>query len=75
MSFSFRPRRRSGYPPGHNFPEGQTKVSYEAKDKSGNRASCDIVVNVKGMSFFLSHYTTELYLVYHLYHPRAIFIE
>ena len=49
LSLLFRPKRRSGYHPGYNFPEGRTKVSYEAKDRSGNRASCNIFVNVKGM--------------------------
>ncbi|XP_053381797.1 sushi, von Willebrand factor type A, EGF and pentraxin domain-containing protein 1-like [Mercenaria mercenaria] len=44
---SITPRRKSGYPPGSNFPEGSSRVKYEAKDRSGNRAACHIDVNVK----------------------------
>ena len=47
--------RRYGIAPGLNFPEHVTKVTYVAKDRSGNEAVCYVYVTVIGKKIFLKH--------------------
>lgn len=51
---NFRPKRY-GRPPGQNFPEGKTKITYTAKDRAGNSASCTVTVHVTGREFYYQH--------------------